>query len=54
MSNVENVYTRAQALADKFGIDSNNPLIVAAIAQAYMDGQWNEIQSRWNKIENKN
>lgn len=38
MSNTFSVNDYARAQADKFGIDSNNPRIVAAIVQAYFDG----------------
>ncbi len=54
MSNMKNVYEISQELAEKFGLDPNNNLIVSAIAQSYLNGQWDQIQSRWNKIENKN
>lgn len=46
MSNMKDIYTLSQELAEKFGLDPNNNLIVSAIAQSYLNGQWDQIQNR--------
>ena len=47
MSRMGDVYIIAEETAVKFGLDPHNHLIVAAIAQAYMDGRWDYIQEKW-------
>ena len=48
MSKMGDVYIIAEEIAVKFGLDPRNPLIVAAIGQAYMDGRWDYIQEKAN------
>ena len=43
MNKLSNVYDYARELADKFGVESQDPRIVNAIAQAYFDGVYDEI-----------
>jgi len=47
MSKMGDVYIIADETAVKFGLDPRNPLIVAAIAQSYMDGRLDYIQEKW-------
>jgi len=47
MSKMGDVYIIAEETAVKFGLDPRNPLIVAAIAQSYMDGRLDYIQEKW-------
>jgi len=48
MSKMKDIYTISQELAQEFGLDPNNNLIVSAIAQSYLNGQWDYIQEKSN------
>jgi hypothetical protein len=48
VSKMKDIYTAAEEIAVKFGLDPRNPLIIAAIAQAYVDGRIEYIQEKAN------